>query len=90
MFELDTVELNMPRARRAQEFQEDAEARDRWQVASSRAQVSLSGKKETETYMSEEVFWTGAAFGGSGPVTKSSRGKKASSTPIPLISYQFY
>ncbi|XP_047084408.1 uncharacterized protein LOC124695625 [Lolium rigidum] len=78
----------MPRARRAQELQEDAEARDRWQVASSkkkrrnmaRAQVSLSDKKKetkTEMHMSEEVFWTGEAFGGSGPVTK------APSTPIP-------
>ncbi|KAK1649926.1 hypothetical protein QYE76_067731 [Lolium multiflorum] len=105
MFELDTVELNMPRARRAMELQEDAEAWDRRLVACSkkekkkkkknmatarRAQAYLSGKKEAEMHMPEEVFWTGEAFGGSGPVTKSSRvkkaaasGTKAPSTPIP-------
>jgi hypothetical protein len=96
MFAVDTGEVNRARALRAQELQEEAEARDRRLVACSkkekkkkkmeiarRAQAYLSGKKEAEMHMSEEVFWTGEAFGGSGPVTKSSRRKKAPSTPIP-------
>ncbi|KAM0836574.1 hypothetical protein ACQ4PT_062223 [Festuca glaucescens] len=104
MFAVDTGEVNRARARRAQELQQEAEARDRRLVACSkkekkkkkkmakarRAQAHLSGKKEAEMHMSEEVFWTGEAFGGSGPVTKSSRvkkaaasGTKAPSTPIP-------